>query len=67
MSEEPETPATPWIRVQEAGAHVGSAVEIRGWVSHRRSSGKIQFLVVRDGSGEIQCVAGVRDLPPDQW
>jgi asparaginyl-tRNA synthetase len=67
MSEETTTPDTPWIRIHEAASHVGRSVEIRGWVTHRRSSGKIQFLVVRDGSGEIQCVAGVRDLPPEQW
>jgi asparaginyl-tRNA synthetase len=58
---------TPWVRIRAAAEHVGQAVEIRGWVTHRRSSGKVQFLVVRDGSGEIQCVAGVRDLSPEQW
>ncbi len=57
----------PWIRIRDAASHVGEAVEIRGWVTHRRSSGKIQFIVVRDGSGEMQCVAGVRDLPAEQW
>ena len=67
MSEATKSPETPWIRVHEAGSHIGEIVEIRGWITHRRSSGKIQFLVVRDGSGEIQCVAGVRDLPAEQW
>jgi asparaginyl-tRNA synthetase len=67
MSEATKSPEAPWIRVHEAASHIGHIVEIRGWVTHRRSSGKIQFLVVRDGSGEIQCVAGVRDLPADQW
>ena len=56
-----------WIRIAEAAGHVGQPVEVRGWVTHRRSSGKVQFLVVRDGSGEMQCVAGVRDLSPEQW
>jgi len=62
-----ETRTTPWIRIQEASRHVGETVEIRGWVTHRRSSGKVQFLVLRDGSGLIQCVAGVKDLSPEQW
>jgi asparaginyl-tRNA synthetase len=62
-----ETRAIPWIRIQEASRHVGETVEIRGWVTHRRSSGKVQFLVLRDGSGLIQCVAGVKDLSPEQW
>ena len=57
----------PWIRIRDASAHVGSVVELRGWVTHRRSSGKVQFLVVRDGSGLMQCVAGVKDLGPEQW
>ncbi len=61
------TGTSPWIRIRDAAAHVGSVVEIRGWVSHRRSSGKVQFLVLRDGSGEVQCVAGVRDLSAEQW
>jgi asparaginyl-tRNA synthetase len=66
MSTPPVT-STPWIRIAEASAHVGAEVEVRGWVSHRRSSGKVQFLVVRDGSGWMQCVAGVNDLSPEDW
>jgi len=62
-----QTGIAPWIRIREAPAHVGESIEIRGWVTHRRSSGKVQFLVLRDGSGLIQCVAGVKDLPPEQW
>ena len=62
-----QTGVAPWIRVHEAPGHVGETVEIRGWVTHRRSSGKVQFLVLRDGSGLIQCVAGVKDLSPEQW
>ncbi len=61
------TSTTPWILIRDVAAHLGSAVEIRGWVSHRRSSGKVQFLVLRDGSGQVQCVAGMRDLSPEQW
>ncbi len=67
MSEEQAAAALPWVRIREAGSHVGQQVEIRGWVTHRRSSGKVQFLVIRDGSGSIQCVAGVKDLSPEQW
>jgi asparaginyl-tRNA synthetase len=62
-----QTGTAPWIRIHEAPAHVGESIEIRGWVTHRRSSGKVQFLVLRDGSGLIQCVAGVKDLSPEQW
>src|SRR5207249_7766107 len=47
--------------------HVGERVEVRGWLVHKRSSGKVQFLVLRDGSGVMQCVAGVQDLTPEEW
>ncbi|MBI5168955.1 MAG: asparagine--tRNA ligase [Candidatus Eisenbacteria bacterium] len=67
MSEEHAAATHPWVRIRAAAGHVGEVVEIRGWVTHRRSSGKVQFLVIRDGSGSIQCVAGVKDLSPEQW
>jgi asparaginyl-tRNA synthetase len=53
------------VRVEDMGAHTGEAVELRGWLAARRSSGKIHFLQVRDGSGTIQCVMGKNDVPPD--
>jgi asparaginyl-tRNA synthetase len=65
--ERTQTSAPPWIRISDAAGHVGEQVEIRGWVTHRRSSGKVQFVVLRDGSGQVQCVAGVKDLAPEQW
>lgn len=63
------TPAggTPWVRVADAGRHVGATVEVRGWLEHHRTGGKVQFLVLRDGSGTLQCVAARGDLPPEQW
>jgi asparaginyl-tRNA synthetase len=59
--------ALPWIRIAQAGAHLGGRVEVRGWLVHHRSSGKVQFLVLRDGSGLLQCVAARNDLAPEQW
>ncbi len=38
-----------------AGGLEGKRVHVRGWVHHRRSSGGIQFLLLRDGTGVIQC------------
>ena len=37
-------------------------VELRGWLYNRRSSGKLHFLQLRDGTGVIQCVAFKGDL-----
>jgi asparaginyl-tRNA synthetase len=46
----------PVIYIEEAPRYVGQEVTIRGWLRHRRSGGKIQFLVVRDGTGDMQAV-----------
>jgi asparaginyl-tRNA synthetase len=42
--------------IEDIAQHEGQTVTIRGWLSGRRSSGKIHFLQVRDGSGFIQAV-----------
>ncbi len=67
MSTTNPTGVLPWIAIRRAPDHAGAAVELRGWLTHRRSSGKVQFLVVRDGTGVMQCVAGVKDLSPEEW
>src|SRR3954453_22009096 len=53
------------ITIAEAGKHVGETVEIAGWLYNLRSSGKICFPQVRDGSGTIQCVAVKSALPEE--
>jgi len=42
--------------ISTIGAHEGQEVTINGWLHNRRSSGKIHFLIVRDGTGFIQAV-----------
>src|SRR5437868_3297653 len=42
--------------IEDIAKHEGQQVRLRGWLHNRRSSGKIHFLTVRDGSGFIQCV-----------
>ena len=42
--------------IEDIARHVGQPIRLRGWLHNRRSSGKIHFLTVRDGSGFIQCV-----------
>ena len=48
--------------IEKIGAQVGQNVTIKGWLHNRRSSGKIHFLVVRDGTGFLQVVMGKRDV-----
>jgi asparaginyl-tRNA synthetase len=45
------------IRIEDAGQHAGEPVEIAGWLYNLRKSGKIVFLLLRDGTGTIQAVA----------
>ncbi|MBC7363980.1 MAG: asparagine--tRNA ligase [Candidatus Aminicenantes bacterium] len=43
-----------WVYVEDIGQYLGQEVEIRGWVYNKRSSGKVRFLLIRDGTGIIQ-------------
>ncbi len=54
-----------YIRIDEAPAHLGEDVEIRGWLYNKRSSGSIHFLLIRDGSGLIQGVLPRSDVPAE--
>jgi asparaginyl-tRNA synthetase len=58
-------PPTP--RIAELSAHAGQEVRVRGWVAHLRSSGKVAFVVIRDGSGKLQCVLVKGSLAPETW
>jgi asparaginyl-tRNA synthetase len=48
--------------INKIGESVGQTVTIKGWLHNRRSSGKIHFLVVRDGTGFLQVIMGKRDV-----
>jgi asparaginyl-tRNA synthetase len=50
------------IRVEEIAKYTGQEVTIQGWVYNRTDKGKLVFLLVRDGSGFVQCVAFKGDL-----
>jgi asparaginyl-tRNA synthetase len=43
-----------WIYIENIASHRDQDIEIRGWVYNKRSSGKVRFLLVRDGTGIIQ-------------
>src|SRR3977135_2285063 len=44
------------VYIEDIGKHEGAEVTIRGGLHNRRSSGKIHFLILRDGTGFIQAV-----------
>ncbi len=56
-----------FARIEELKAHAGQTVTVRGWVTHLRSSGKVAFVVLRDGSGSLQAVLVKNQLPPETW
>ncbi len=48
--------------IEDIARHDGQQVTLRGWLANRRSSGKIHFLQIRDGSGFIQAVMSKADV-----
>jgi asparaginyl-tRNA synthetase len=54
-------------RIEEFGGHVGEEVLVRGWLHNKRSSGKLQFLIVRDGTGFAQAVVSKGAVPAEAW
>ncbi|HWB42453.1 MAG TPA: asparagine--tRNA ligase [Gemmatimonadales bacterium] len=55
------------VQISELRAHAGETVTLRGWVVTTRSSGKIAFVVLRDGSGTVQGVLSKKEVPESVW
>ena len=45
-----------WVYVRDIARYEGQDIELRGWLYNKRSSGKLHFLQIRDGTGTIQCI-----------
>jgi len=54
-------------RIKGLPKRIGEEVVLRGWLMNARSSGKIAFLQVRDGSGVVQAVASRAELSERAW
>ena len=55
----------PNVYVADIARHEGQELTLRGWLHNRRSSGKLHFLQVRDGTGTIQCVVFKGNVTPE--
>src|SRR5579875_1559673 len=56
-----------WVYISDIGAHQGEEVTLKGWLYNKRSSGKLHFLLVRDGTGIIQGVMFRGDVSPEAF
>jgi asparaginyl-tRNA synthetase len=53
--------------VASLGDHVGENVTLAGWIQTTRAHGKVAFVVLRDGTGDVQGVFVQKTIPPDVW
>ena len=54
-------------RIIDLPAVAGRTASVRGWVTHVRSSGKVAFVVMRDGTGTLQAVVVKSAVAPEVW
>jgi len=55
------------VRIKDLKEHVGEQVVVNGWLYNKRSSGKLQFPIIRDGSGYLQCVVFKKEVSEETW
>jgi len=54
-------------RIKELPEHIGETVTVDGWLYNKRTSGKLQFPIIRDGSGYLQCVVFKKEVSDEVW
>ncbi len=60
-----QTTQAPHAYIGAIAAHEGKQVTLKGWLYNKRSSGKLVFLEVRDGTGVMQCVVFKGNVSPE--
>jgi asparaginyl-tRNA synthetase len=53
------------VYIEDIARHEGEVVNIKGWLQTKRSSGKVQFLIIRDGTDVIQGVVSAAAVTPE--
>ena len=56
-----------YVMIQDIAGVEGQEVLIKGWIRHNRSSGKLSFLTVRDGSGDLQALVAKNNVGEEQF
>src|SRR3954449_6780101 len=54
-------------RIKDLPGLIGEKVTIDGWLYNKRTSGKLQFPIIRDGSGYLQCVVFRKEVSEETW
>src|SRR5881275_3766000 len=54
-------------RIKDLPQCAGERVTINGWLYNKRTAGKLQFPIVRDGSGYLQCVVFKKEVSEETW
>ncbi len=62
-----DRPIEDFTRIEALAEHVDETVTLKGWLHNKRGSGGIKFLILRDGSGFVQCVAAQDDVDEASW
>lgn len=57
----------PEIYICDLSKYVGQEVTLKGWLYNKRSSGKVKFLILRDGTGYLQCVVFKGNLSEEKF
>jgi asparaginyl-tRNA synthetase len=53
--------------IRKLGEHEGGDTTVRGWVQTTRTHGRVAFVVLRDGTGILQCVVVQKEVSPEIW
>ncbi|MFO7445879.1 MAG: asparagine--tRNA ligase [Ignavibacteriaceae bacterium] len=53
------------INISDLAKYVGQEISLKGWLYNKRSSGKIKFIILRDGTGYLQCVYFKGNVSPE--
>lgn len=53
------------IQIKDLSQFVGKEISLNGWVYNKRSSGKVKFVILRDGSGYLQCIYFKGNVTPE--
>lgn len=55
------------IQIKDIADYDGQEVTVRGWVYNKTGKGRLQFILLRDGSGQAQCVAFKKEMDADEF